>query len=56
MINPLSDTEPHLLRFVIAEVQGVITHGLSLDEEEKGTIFFVLKTVITSLSADIDHT
>jgi hypothetical protein len=45
--------EPYLLGFVITEVQDAIEDGLKLDDEEKGTVFFVLKTVISSMTASV---
>ena len=47
--------EPYLLGFVISEVQDALEDGLDLDEEEKGTIFFVLKTVIASMTVSLDN-
>ena len=47
--------EPYLLGYVIAEVQDAIEDGLDLGEEEKGTIFFVLKTVIASMTLNLDN-
>ena len=41
------DGQLHLLGFVIAEMNEA---GLELSEEEKGTILFALKTVISSLT------
>lgn len=46
-----SDTEPHLLRYVISELNQPLDNGIELDDEEKGEVFFVLKTVISSLSS-----
>ena len=50
---PSSETgdEPYLLGFVITEVQDAIDDGLDLDDEDKGKVFFVLKTVISSMTA-----
>ena len=42
------DGQLHLLGFVIAEMNEA---GLELSEEEKGTILFALKTVISSLGS-----
>ena len=47
--------EPYLLGFVISEVEDALEDGLDLDEEEKGTIFFVLKTVIASMTVRRDN-
>ena len=43
------ETEPHLLQYVIAELNEPTEDGGILNDEEKGEVFFVLKTVITSL-------
>ena len=43
------ETEPHLLRYVISELNQPLEDGKALDDEEKGEVFFVLKTVISSL-------
>ncbi len=50
---PLSTVgeEPYLIGFVVTEVHDAIEDGLDLKEEEKGTVFFVLKTVIRALTA-----
>lgn len=50
---PSSETgdEPYLLGFVVTEVQDAIEDGLDLDDEDKGTVLFVLKTVISSMTA-----
>jgi len=45
------DTEPHLLQYVISELNEPLEDGEELNDEEKGEVFFVLKTVIASLSA-----
>ena len=42
--------EPHLLGLVVSEIDDAVEDGMQLDEEEKGTIFLVMKTVITSLT------
>ena len=47
------DTEPYLLQYVIAELNEPMDDGIELDDEEKGEVFFVLKTVITSLKGEI---
>jgi hypothetical protein len=46
------DTEPHLLQYVIAELNEPLEDGASLNDEEKGEVFFVLKTVISSLTSE----
>ena len=43
------DTEPHLLHYVISELNEPTEDGVELNDEEKGEVFFVLKTVISSL-------
>jgi len=43
------DTEPYLLQYVISELNEPMEDGGELDDEEKGEVFFVLKTVIASL-------
>lgn len=45
-----TDTEPHLLQYVISELNQPLEDGTELDEDGKGEVFFVLKTVIASLS------
>jgi hypothetical protein len=44
------DTEPHLLHYVISELNEPTEDGDELNDEEKGEVFFLLKTVITSLT------
>jgi hypothetical protein len=46
--NLQRDTEPHLLQYVISEITEPMESGEELNEEEKGEVFFVLKTVISS--------
>jgi hypothetical protein len=41
--------ELYLLGFVVSEVQAALEDGMTLADEEKGTIFFVLKTVIACM-------
>ena len=43
------DSEPHLLQYVISELNEPMDDGSELNEEEKGEVFFVVKTVIESL-------
>jgi hypothetical protein len=43
------DTEPYLLQYVISELNEPLEDGTELNDEEKGEVFFVLKTVISSL-------
>jgi hypothetical protein len=44
------DSEPHLLQYVISELNEPMEDGTPLDDEEKGEVFFVVKTVISSLN------
>ena len=44
------DPEPYLLQYVISELNHPLDNGTLLDDEEKGEVFFVLKTVISSLT------
>jgi hypothetical protein len=44
------DNEPHLLQYVISELNQPLEDGTELDDNAKGEVFFVLKTVIASLS------
>ena len=43
------ETEPYLLQYVISELNEPLQSGAELNDEEKGEVFFVLKTVISSL-------
>ena len=45
-----TDTEPHLLHYVISELNE-LHDGKELDDNAKGEVFFVLKTVISSLAS-----
>jgi hypothetical protein len=45
-----TDTEPYLLQYVISELNQPLEDGSELDDNGKGEVFFVLKTVISSLS------
>ena len=45
-----ADTEPYLVQYVISELNHPLDNGTLLDDEEKGEVFFVLKTVISSLT------
>jgi len=45
-----SDTEPYLIQFVISELNQPLEDGTLLEDEQKGEVFFVLKTVISSLT------
>jgi len=46
-----ADTEPFLLQYVISELNEPLEDGSELNDEQKGEIFFVLKTVISSLES-----
>jgi hypothetical protein len=46
------DTEPYLLQYVISELNEPLEEGEQLNDEEKGEVFFVLKTVISSFSKE----
>jgi hypothetical protein len=43
------DSEPHLLQYVISELNEPLDEEDEMNDEEKGEVFFVLKTVILSL-------
>jgi hypothetical protein len=45
-----ADPEPYLIQYVISELNQPLEDGKLLDDEEKGEVFFVLKTVIASLT------
>jgi hypothetical protein len=45
-----ADSEPYLLQYVISELNQPLEDGSELGDEQKGEVFFVLKTVISSLS------
>ena len=44
------EPEPHLVQYVISELNQPLEDGKVLEDEEKGEVFFVLKTVISSLT------
>ena len=44
------DTEPYLIQYVISELNQPLEDGALLEDEQKGEVFFVLKTVISSLT------
>ena len=44
------DTEPYLLQYVISELNQPLEDGSELDDNGKGEVFFLLKTIIASLS------
>ena len=45
-----ADPEPFLTQYVISELNQPLEDGKLLQDEEKGEVFFVLKTVISSLT------
>lgn len=45
-----ADPEPHLIQYIISELNQPLENGTMLEDEEKGEVFFVLKTVISSLT------
>lgn len=45
-----ADPEPYLIQYVISELNQPLENGKLLEDEEKGEVFFVLKTVISSLT------
>jgi hypothetical protein len=50
------DTEPFLLQYVISELNEPMEDGTELDDNGKGEVFFLLKTVIASLSNNKENT
>jgi len=44
------DPEPHLTQYVISELNQPLESGKPLEDDDKGEVFFVLKTVISSLT------
>jgi len=44
------EAEPHLLEYVISELNQPLEDGTLLEDEQKGEVFFTLKTVISSLT------
>ena len=46
--NLKKDDEPYLLQYLISELNEPMEDGTQLDDEEKGEVFFVVKTVIES--------
>ena len=44
------DTEPHLLQYIISELNEPMEDDEELSDEEKGEVFFILKTVISTIS------
>src|SRR2546426_289722 len=45
------DAEPYLLQYVISELNEPMDDGSELNDEEKGEVFFVAKTIIESLKS-----
>jgi hypothetical protein len=43
-----TEAEPHLLQYVMSELNEPMEDGSELTDEEKGEVFFVVKTVIES--------
>ena len=48
--NLKADSEPHLLQYVISELNEPMEDDSELNDEEKGEVFFVVKTVIESFN------
>ena len=48
--NIPADSEPYLIQYVISELNQPLEDGKVLEDEEKGEVFFVLKTVISSMT------
>jgi hypothetical protein len=44
------NTEPHLLQYIVSELNEPLEDGAELTDEEKGEVFFLLKTIISSLN------
>lgn len=44
------DTEPFLMQYVISELNQPLEDGSLLEDEQKGEVFFVLRTVISSFA------
>jgi len=44
------DPEPYLTQYVISELNQPLESGKPLEDDDKGEVFFVLKTVISSLT------
>ena len=47
----LDDTEPFLMQYVISELNQPLEDGKLLEDEQKGEVFFVLRTVISSFAS-----
>jgi len=48
------DMEPFLMQYVISELNQPLEDGRLLEDEQKGEVFFVLRTVISSLANKTD--
>ena len=46
----LDDSEPFLMQYVISELNQPLEDGTLLEDEQKGEVFFVLRTVISSFA------
>jgi hypothetical protein len=46
------ESEPFLLQYIISELNEPTENGAELSDEEKGEVFFVLKTVISSFCSN----
>jgi len=44
------DTEPFLIQYIISELNQPLEDGTLLGDEQKGEVFFVLRTVISSFA------
>jgi hypothetical protein len=44
------DTEPFLVQYIISELNQPLEDGTLLEDEQKGEVFFVLRTVISSFA------
>ena len=44
------DTEPFLVQYIISELNQPLENGTLLEDEQKGEVFFVLRTVISSFA------
>jgi hypothetical protein len=49
-VDLVRDEEPYLVQYVISELSQPLDSGAPLEDEEKGEIFFVLRTVISSFA------
>jgi hypothetical protein len=52
MASFAKDSEPYLLQYVISEINEPLDDGTPLADEQKGEVFFVLRTVISTLSGN----